>query len=70
MKEEKKDWIASSPAHVVKKGDNYIFTVSEQAINDENFLAILKNLTFRLKSSSGALFVLKSRRDLSIGFQR
>lgn len=42
MKEKKKDWITSSPAHVIRKGDDYVFTVSEQAVQDENFLAILK----------------------------
>lgn len=35
MKKENKDWIISSPAHVTREGDYYVFTVSEQAIQDE-----------------------------------
>jgi hypothetical protein len=50
MKEEKKDWIISSPANVIRRGDNYnILTVSEQAIHDENFLAILKKYDIPVK---------------------
>ncbi|MPN13639.1 hypothetical protein SDC9_160962 [bioreactor metagenome] len=41
VKEEKKDWIISSPAHVVRKGEYYVFTVSEQATQDEKFLTIM-----------------------------
>jgi phosphoribosylformylglycinamidine (FGAM) synthase PurS component len=40
MKENKKDWTISSPAHVIKKRDYYVLPVSEQAIQDEKFLAI------------------------------
>lgn len=49
MRKENKDWIVSSPAHVVRKGDNYIFTVSEQAVNDEKFLAILSKYNIQIK---------------------
>ncbi|MDO5841592.1 MAG: UPF0228 family protein [Methanosarcina mazei] len=41
MKEDKKDWTISSPADVTRKGDYYVLPVSEQAIQDEKFLAIL-----------------------------
>lgn len=41
MKKEKKNWITSSPASVISKGDYHVFAVSEQATHDENFLAIL-----------------------------
>jgi hypothetical protein len=40
MKEDKKEWITTSPAHVIREGDNYFFTVSEQAVQDKKFLAI------------------------------
>ncbi|AKB78094.1 hypothetical protein MSHOH_1611 [Methanosarcina horonobensis HB-1 = JCM 15518] len=49
MKEEKKDWIESSPAQVIRKGDDYILTVSEQAAHDENFLAILDKYDIPVK---------------------
>jgi hypothetical protein len=49
MREENKDWIVSSPAQVVRKGDNYVFTVSEQAVNDEKFLAILSKYNIQIK---------------------
>lgn len=49
MKEEKKDWIISSPAHVIRKGDDYVFTVSEEAIHDESFLAILNKYNIQVK---------------------
>ena len=49
MKEEKKDWIISSPAHVIREGDYYVFTVSEQAAQDEKFLAILDKYDIRVK---------------------
>ena len=49
MKEEKKDWIVSSPAHVIRKGDCYVFTVSEQATQDEKFLAILDKYDIGVK---------------------
>jgi hypothetical protein len=49
MKEEKKDWIVSSPAHVIKKGDYYVFTISEQATQDEKFLSILDKYDIGVK---------------------
>ncbi|HII79246.1 MAG TPA: UPF0228 family protein [Methanosarcina sp.] len=49
MKEEKKDWIISSPAHVIRTGDYYVFTVSEQATQDEKFLAILDKYDIRVE---------------------
>jgi len=49
MKEEKKDWIVSSPALVIRKGDYYVFTVSEQATQDEKFLAILDKYDIGVK---------------------
>jgi hypothetical protein len=49
MKEEKKDWIVSSPAHVIRQGDYYVFTVSEQATQDEKFLAILDKYDIGVK---------------------
>jgi hypothetical protein len=49
MKEEKKDWILSSPSHVIRKGDYYVFAVSEQAIQDEKFLAILNKYDVGVK---------------------
>ncbi|MCO5382997.1 MAG: UPF0228 family protein [Methanosarcina barkeri] len=49
MKEEKKDWIISSPAHVIRKGDYHVFTVSEQAVQDENFLEILDKYDIQVK---------------------
>ncbi len=49
MKEEKKDWIVSSPVNVIRKGDNYILTISEQAIHDENFLTILDKYDIPVK---------------------
>jgi len=49
MKEEKKDWTISSPAHVIREGDYYVFTVSEQAIQDEKFLAILDKYDIGVK---------------------
>lgn len=48
MKEKKKDWIISSPAHVIRKGDNYVFMISEQAVQDESFLAILKKYNIQV----------------------
>lgn len=48
MKEKKKDWIISSPAHVIRKGDDYVFMVSEQAVQDENFLAILNKYNIQV----------------------
>ncbi|AAM07380.1 TPA: UPF0228 family protein [Methanosarcina acetivorans] len=51
MKEENQDWMVSSPSHVVRKGDYYVIMVSEQAINDETFLAILEKYDIRLKKS-------------------
>jgi len=49
MKEEKKEWITTSPAHVIREGDNYVFTVSEQAVQDKKFLAILDKYDTRVK---------------------
>ncbi|AKJ40176.1 UPF0228 family protein [Methanosarcina barkeri] len=49
MKEEKKEWITTSPAHVIRKGDNYVFTVSEQAVQDKKFLAILDKYNIKVK---------------------
>ncbi|AKB33993.1 hypothetical protein MSSIH_3303 [Methanosarcina siciliae HI350] len=51
MKEEKKDWTVSSLSHVVRKGDSYVIAVSEQAVNDKTFLAILEKYDIRLKKS-------------------
>ncbi|RXA19853.1 UPF0228 family protein [Methanosarcina sp. MSH10X1] len=49
MKEEKKDWIVSSPAHVIREGDYYVFTVSEQAAWDKKFLSILNKYDIGVK---------------------
>jgi hypothetical protein len=49
MKEEKKEWITTSPAHVIREGDNYFFTVSEQAVQDKKFLAILNKYNIKVK---------------------
>jgi hypothetical protein len=49
MKEEKKDWVTSTPSHVIREGDNYIITVSEQAVQDKKFLAILDKYDTRVK---------------------
>ncbi|WP_440947529.1 UPF0228 family protein [Methanosarcina sp. T3] len=49
MKEEKKDWTVSSPSHVVRNGDSYVITVSEQAVNDEKFLSILNKYDTQVK---------------------
>lgn len=49
MKEEKKDWIISSPSQVIRKGDYHVFTVSEQAVQDENFLEILDKYDIQVK---------------------
>jgi hypothetical protein len=48
MKEEKKDWTISSP-RVIRKGDYYVLSVSEQAIQDEKFLAILDKYDIGVK---------------------
>jgi len=42
MKKDKKDWTISKPAQVMKKGDYYVLPVSEKAVKDEKFLAILE----------------------------
>lgn len=42
-----KNWTGLTPD--VKKGNNYIISVSEQAINDENFIAILKKHNLQVK---------------------
>lgn len=52
MKEEKKDWIISSPSQVIRKGDYHVFTVSEQAVQDENFLEILDKYDIQVKKST------------------
>ncbi|MPM70057.1 hypothetical protein SDC9_117008 [bioreactor metagenome] len=49
MKEEKKDWFISSPAHVVRIGDYYVLSVSEQAVQDKNFLEILDKYDIQVK---------------------
>jgi phosphoribosylformylglycinamidine (FGAM) synthase PurS component len=49
MKENKKDWTISSPAHVIKKRDYYVLPVSEQAIQDEKFLAIMDKYDIGVK---------------------
>ncbi|MCC4767209.1 hypothetical protein FXW07_11415 [Methanosarcina sp. DH1] len=49
MKEEKRDWIISSPSQVIRKGDYHVFTVSEQAVQDENFLEILDKYDIQVK---------------------
>lgn len=49
MKEDKKDWTISSPAHVTRKGDYYVLPVSEQAIQDEKFLAIMDKYDIEVK---------------------
>lgn len=49
MREEKKDWIVYSPDHIIRKGDYYVFTVSEQATKDEKFLAILDKYNIEVK---------------------
>ena len=52
MKEEKRDWIISSPSQVIRKGDYHVFTVSEQAVQDENFLEILDKYDIQVKKST------------------
>nr|WP_329957126.1 UPF0228 family protein [Methanosarcina barkeri] len=37
--------------HDIKKGNSYIITVTEQAIQDENFLAILEKDNLQVKNS-------------------
>ena len=49
MNEDKKDWTISSPADVTRKGDYYVLPVSEQAIQDEKFLAILEKYDIGVK---------------------
>ncbi|MHC1754547.1 MAG: UPF0228 family protein [Methanosarcina sp.] len=49
MKEDKKDWTISTPAHVIRKEDYYVLPVSEQAIQDEKFLAILDKYDIGVK---------------------
>lgn len=49
MKGEKKDWTISSPVNVIRKRNYHIFTVSEQATNDEYFLAILDKHDIQVK---------------------
>lgn len=48
MKEEKKDWTISSP-HVIRKGDYYVLSVSEQATRNRKFLAILNKYNTEVK---------------------
>lgn len=52
IKEEKKDWIIFSPSQVIRKGDYHVFTVSEQAVQDENFLEILDKYDIQVKKST------------------
>ena len=52
MKEENKDWIIYSPAHVIREENYYVFAVSEQATQDEKFLAILDKYDIRVKKST------------------
>ena len=49
MKEDKRDWTISTPAQVMKKGDYYILPVSEKAVKDEKFLAILDKYSIGAK---------------------
>jgi len=51
LAEEKEDWTVFSPSHVVRKRDYYVIMVSEKAINDDTFLAILEKYDIRLKKS-------------------
>lgn len=48
MKEEKKDRTISSP-HVIRKGDYYVLSVSEQATRNEKILAILNKYNIEVK---------------------
>ncbi|KKH91995.1 hypothetical protein EO95_15450 [Methanosarcina sp. 1.H.T.1A.1] len=49
MEEENKDWIISSSATGIRKGDSYVIAVSEQAVNDEKFLSILNKYDTQVK---------------------
>ncbi|MDI9395401.1 MAG: UPF0228 family protein [Euryarchaeota archaeon] len=49
MRKDKKDWPISTPAHVIRKGDDYVLPVSEQAVQDEKFLAILDKYDIGVK---------------------
>ncbi|WP_440947947.1 UPF0228 family protein [Methanosarcina sp. T3] len=50
MKENnKKNWTISTPAHVIRKEDYYVLPVSEQAVRDEKFLAILDKYDIGVK---------------------
>lgn len=50
MKENnRKNWTISTPAHVLRKEDYYVLPVSEQAIRDEKFLAILDKYDIGVK---------------------
>ncbi|MDY9927702.1 UPF0228 family protein [Methanosarcina sp.] len=49
MKKDRKIWTTSSPAHVIKKGNYYVLPVSEQATQDEKFLAILDKYNIGVK---------------------
>lgn len=51
MRKEKKDWTVPSLSHVIRRGDHYVIMVSEQAINDETFLAILDKYDIQMKKS-------------------
>lgn len=46
--EVNKEWIIPS-AHVIREGNSYILKVSEQAIQDEKFLAILDKYHIEVK---------------------
>ncbi|WP_269849000.1 UPF0228 family protein [Methanosarcina horonobensis] len=50
MKENnKKGWTISTPADVIRKEDYYVLPVSEQATQDEKFLAILDKYDIGVK---------------------
>ncbi len=49
MTEEKTEWIISSHAQVIRKGDYYVLPVSEQAVHNEKILAILNKYNIELR---------------------
>jgi hypothetical protein len=59
MREEKKDWTVPSLSHVIRRGDYYVIMVSEQAINDETFLAILDKYDIQMKKSVWCLILFE-----------
>ncbi|AKB27881.1 hypothetical protein MSSIT_1162 [Methanosarcina siciliae T4/M] len=44
--------------HDIKKGNHYIITVTEQAIEDKNFLAMLEKNDLQVKNSVLCLIIL------------